>query len=803
MFFKKYIALTGLTRRQDEAPKHDAGEAKVSEAMQILAPHFDAEFYLRRNVDIVQSSIDPLEHYVRFGWREGRNPSKLFWTSYYCKENKRINFEEVNPFLHYITVGATEGRKPNPIGIKLLERPAAPGDAEWDGLQPRAQVDQAQVVVIIPVYKGYADTLAAILSVLKEPQTNNFALLVINDASPDEDLTGTLRRLSAKGLFNYHENATNLGFVKTANKGIRLAGDADVILLNSDAVVYGNWIDRFLRHARSDDAIASITPYSNNATICSYPVANDDNLIELEVPPRTIDLYASVCNEGITTTIPTGIGFCFYMSRFVINEIGAFDEDLFSRGYGEENDWCMRALKAGYRNILANDVFVYHTGEVSFSGTSTEYRNERMLELIGKHPDYGLRISGYNSSDSGSFARMRLDLYRLASVMAPERPVVFISHHRGGGIETHLTQTIKELSQQAIPSLVLRIKGADAFVLESYLSDDIFVPSVEVIEIQKNHDEIRDFLGWLSPRAVHVHSIVGLSWAATRNLVHLLIESKLQLLVTVHDFSPICHRVHLVTSQGAYCGQPDIRVCGRCAKTERQDFEYVDPFERRLLMEELFAAAGRVFTPSNDTALRLKGAFPEINFEVVPHDPVFSLKKPKLQLPMPIRPLRVAIIGAISIEKGADLLHGMGIDVQSRGLPIKFSVVGYSYARQLDEVGIVETGPYESEEEAFFVLRSLEPHLVFFPSLWPETFSYTLSIALAAGIPPVTFDIGSIAERLQASKMGAILDYQLSSDPCAVNDALLELPIRELWDQELGIEPSRSWDVIKTYYGIS
>jgi GT2 family glycosyltransferase/glycosyltransferase involved in cell wall biosynthesis len=802
MFFKNLFSLTGLTGRQGKSSIPDAGEAKFLEAVEILAPHFDAEFYLRRNVDIVRSSIDPLEHYIKFGWREGRNPSKLFWTSYYCKENEGINFEEINPFVHYLTLGATEGRKPNPIGTKLLARPTAPGDAEWDGLRPRAQVKQAEVVVIIPVYRGYADTLAAILSVLKEPQAHNFALLVINDASPDEDLTGALRRLSAKGLFNYHENSTNLGFVKTANKGISLAGDTDVILLNSDAVVYGNWIDRFLRHARSDDAIASITPYSNNATICSYPVANDDNLIELEVPPQTIDQYASVCNEGVSTRIPTGIGFCFYMSRFVINEIGAFDEDLFSRGYGEENDWCMRALKAGYRNILANDVFVYHTGEVSFSGTSTEYRNERMSELIGKHPDYGLRISNYNSSDSGRFARMRLDLYRLSRAPA-EKPVVFISHHKGGGIETHLAQLIKELSQQSIPTLVLRIKGPNALLVEPHFGENIFVPSVEVVDIQKNDEEIRDFLVWLSPRAVHVHSMVGLSWAATRNLIHLLIEAKLPLLVTVHDFSPICHRVHMVTSQGAFCGQPDIRVCEYCAKTERQDLEYVDPFERRLLMEELFAAARRVFTPSHDTALRLKEAFSEIDFEVVPHDPAFPLAKPRLKLPTPIRPLRVAIVGAVSIEKGADLLQSMAVDTQSRVLPIKFSVVGYSYARRLDDSGIVETGPYENEEEAFYVLRSLEPHIVFFPGLWPETFSYTLSIALAAGIPPVAFDIGSIAERLRIANIGAILDYRLSNDPGAVNDALLALPIRELWEKEFDIEPSRSWHVLKRQYGLS
>ena len=113
--------------------------------------------------------------------------------------------------------------------------------------------------------------------------------------------------------------------------------------------------------------IATITPMSNNATICGYPVINQNNLIELERSAAELDQMAACCNAARISDIPTGVGFCLYMSRASRDAIGLFDEQAFGRGYGEENDFCLRAAKAGFRNVLAEDIFVYHVGEISFA----------------------------------------------------------------------------------------------------------------------------------------------------------------------------------------------------------------------------------------------------------------------------------------------------------------------------------------------------------------------------------------------------------------------------------------------------
>ena len=81
-----------------------------------------------------------------------------------------------------------------------------------------------------------------------------------------------------------------------------------------------------------------------------------------------IDKACAEANGQRSIAIPTGVGFCMYIRRACLDEIGLFDAETFGRGYGEENDFCMRAAAAGWRNVLAGDVFVYHEGAVSFSG---------------------------------------------------------------------------------------------------------------------------------------------------------------------------------------------------------------------------------------------------------------------------------------------------------------------------------------------------------------------------------------------------------------------------------------------------
>ncbi|WGJ14340.1 glycosyltransferase [Methylocapsa sp. D3K7] len=784
-----------------------SSDLDIKEVMKTLSSEFDADFYLKEFQDVRTAKIDPVKHYVEYGWREGRNPTALFWTSYYLSKYGDVRASNLNPFFHYIKYGRREGRRPNPVGAVLWERPKAPSKKDWHLAFSAKDVPDAEVTIIMPVYKGFSDTLASIYSVLTNPQETSFNLLVINDCGPEDELNETLRDLAAEGWFGYAENQTNLGFVRTVNEALAYRPDLDVILLNSDTLVFGNWIDRLLAHARRDESVATITPFSNNATICSYPEFNRNNLISLEVPPAVLDEYTSVCNEGRSNVVPTGVGFCFYMRRSIINILGTLDDSAFGKGYGEENDYCLRALKAGFKNVFAHDVFVYHTGKISFASLASNTYESGQTALLNKHPDYGLRVQRYIEANPSHEARLRLDLYRLARSIGPGA-AIFITHSWTGGVFTHAHSLAQRLARENVKVVFLRVGGRTEGKLNVNISVqnpvDVYTPSLGPMLITKYQDLILDFIGWLRPKILHVHSFAGLDWQGVLAMMSILKDAPCPYHCTVHDYSSICHRNDCVTTEGIYCGQPATSVCRACIRADRGCSDFVDPDERRSVYGAFLEAAKQVFVPSMDTAKRLKRVFPLVEPIVKPHAESHpgSAWLPALEeFPSP---LRIAVIGGIGTHKGSGVLHGLALDARRRSLPIEFTIVGFSNKIEpLKKAGVKETGKYASDDEAIRQLHDLRPHLAFFPSIWPETYCYTLSIALACGIPAVVFDIGAQAERLRALAAGHILELALIDQLSALNDALLQLPLAELWQNRRYPDFASYDSVLEDYYGLA
>jgi hypothetical protein len=74
----------------------------------------DAEWYLRRNPDVAEAGAEPLLHYVRQGWREGRDPGPHFSTSWYLDTNPQVAASQVHPLYEHLTDGWRRGARPNP-----------------------------------------------------------------------------------------------------------------------------------------------------------------------------------------------------------------------------------------------------------------------------------------------------------------------------------------------------------------------------------------------------------------------------------------------------------------------------------------------------------------------------------------------------------------------------------------------------------------------------------------------------------------------------------------------------------------
>ncbi|MGB5097264.1 MAG: glycosyltransferase [Porticoccaceae bacterium] len=253
--------------------------------------------------------------------------------------------------------------------------------------------------IVVPVYRDLEVTRRCLESVLASRCVADFELIVVDDASPEPALSAWLDEVAAAGRITLHRNPENLGFVATVNRAMALHPVRDAVLLNSDTEVAGNWLDRLLACAATDPRIATVTPFSNNGSICSYPNMLEANSLPAGWPLAELDALFATVNTGQCLDLPTGVGFCMYVRRACWTDLDGFDLDRFSRGYGEETDFCMRAAKAGWRNVLCADVFVFHEGSVSFGTEREALMAEGAAVMAERHPEYDGLVMDFLRAD--------------------------------------------------------------------------------------------------------------------------------------------------------------------------------------------------------------------------------------------------------------------------------------------------------------------------------------------------------------------------------------------------------------------
>ncbi|MCI5049741.1 MAG: glycosyltransferase [Rickettsiales bacterium] len=173
-----------------------------------------------------------------------------------------------------------------------------------------------------------------------------------------------------------HEQAK--GYTCAGNAGLKASKSDYTVLLNSDTLVSKKWADKIIACGESHDSIGIIGPLSNAATYQSVPYVFDDNgrWKQNELPGHiTVTTYAEAIgsvSQKLYPRVPVANGFCFAVKRGVIDAIGYLDEETFPKGYGEENDYCLRAADAGFNIAIADDAYVYHATSQSFGVKARE-----------------------------------------------------------------------------------------------------------------------------------------------------------------------------------------------------------------------------------------------------------------------------------------------------------------------------------------------------------------------------------------------------------------------------------------------
>jgi len=684
-------------------------------------------------------------------------------------------------------------RRPTPV--------TAPPARVFPAAAPSTIVD-----ILIPVHGGREETAACLSSLfesLDTPGTPEHEIIVIDDAGPDPRLARDLEAEASKGRITLLRNERNLGFPGTVNRGLALHPDRDAVLLNSDTLTAGDWLARLRATAHSHPAVASVTPLSNDATILSYPLS-----VERADPPpdaaRTAALHAAAvrANSGRRIEIPTAVGFCVYLRRDALDEVGLFDAESFGRGYGEENDFCMRARRSGRRHLAATDVFVAHIGGRSFGRSKIQLiaRNTRALERL--HPGYQALITAFIHADPLMEARRRVDLVRWTDLRA-KPSLLLVTLAPSGGVGRFVAERVRALSAEGRRVLTLspspfpdeeerrrkwtRRKTSERAGTGDDPNDD--GPTGRCRLDVSDRPDLRDLVFRVPEEIELLASVLREAGVGAAEIHHLLghvpeiatLPERLGIPhdLYLHDHGTICPRVDLVNDEGRYCagrGVPDDGVCARCAADPR---DRADPglsataLRRRSRL--LMSGARRVVAPSRDTVTRVSRRLfvdPPANLIVTPWEPDLTPPPPRVRRRDPGARRRVAVIGAVGRQKGYDILLACARDAALRDLPLEFVLIGYSDddATLISSGRIFVTGRY-LEEEAVDLVRSQNADIAFLPSISPETWCYALSTAWRADLHAVAFDLGAIAERVREKGGGYLLAP--SSRAEVVNETIL------------------------------
>ncbi|HLV99363.1 MAG TPA: glycosyltransferase [Ktedonobacterales bacterium] len=559
-------------------------------------------------------------------------------------------------------------------------------------------------------------------------------VLVCNGA-PDSQMSALIETLHPSALQPAFGNGCSAheAIVQTPHEALARAETDDVILLNSDIMVYDGWVRALVEAAYQAPNIGTALPLTNHTSLYAlFPDITPENELNTFLNEEERELI----------DIPTSEGFCLFIKREALARVGFVDKGP-GKSHEAEIDFCRSASTLGYRHVLTPRAFVFHTGEPSPPATN----------------------AGATASERPLLKTLAGDLaQRYITHQAARRPALAHVLHHGifgkeldvlGGTGFHIRDLVDDLHLHYVFYII------SSSHLNSPVRVTGYADGVRAT-VQWESDNYAGLLKALDPGLMHIHHTLYFPPA----FVVALIRWRGPKVFTIHDYYALCPNHTLLNDHGAFCHVPEQRECARCA---RQLFQTGDetPQRQRALHQQLIDSVDAVLAPSQAalTIFRKGIRVPDYKTHVFPH-PMLALKlRPTTQAVAPTHSgttqLIVGFIGYNSAVKGNTLVD----DIIKRCAhdPIRFVAIGNLANTFPPSAKVISTGIYERGD----VLDLIKRHhldVMVIASQGAETYSFTLSETWMAGVPAIVGPLGAPAERVANSGAGLVApDYQVDS----------------------------------------
>lgn len=634
------------------------------------------------------------------------------------------------------------------------------------------------VDIIVPVYNAYEYTEECIKSVLKNTDLNKHRLILINDKSPDEKIMPMLQKYVSENedkQIVVLENEENSGFVKTVNRGMCYSKN-DVILLNSDTEVTNNWLEKMITCAYSNDYIATATALTNNGTIASVPNFGVDN----DLPKNmTLEQYAKMIEDISLKRYPeltTGNGFCMYIKRNVIEEIGLFDDITFEKGYGEENDFCYRALDHGYTNVLCDDTFIYHKGTQSFkkenlTKTRAAIIDDHMKKLRAKYPIYTTKTDQFLALNPIKDISKNV---LLNTLIYKKRKVLFLVNEweenmeMTGGTSLHLKDIILGIKENTACFVLAPFKyDLNTFKLYLYSGEygkeiASFKTDINLYgQITYTNDSYKEMIKTIFDsfhiELLHVHHFLFQTFDA----IDIAKERNVYSIITLHDLYMSCPSINMVYEE-KFCEVNKNRNCEKCLKN-RYGVESDILQNWRTTCKKVLEKFDKIIVPSQNTKEQFEKIYKDLKIEVIEHGVNLIKIDNKKETKRNEDVFNVSFVGAMAPHKGSRILTEL--IKKNKDNAIKIHLIGKSEDKNLNKntSNYINHGAYRRGElPKLLVENNIDLVCIF--ATWPETYSYTLTETYMAKVPVLTFDIGAVGDRVKKDKLGWVIPFDEKVD---------------------------------------
>ena len=631
-----------------------------------------------------------------------------------------------------------------------------------------------KIDIIVPIYNAYEYTVECIKSILKYTNLQEHQLILINDKSPDEKILPMLNQYKEENKdknIMVIDNEENLGFVKTVNKGMKISKN-DVILLNSDTEVTKNWLEKIQECAYSNENIATVTPFTNNGTIFSIPNFGVDNELPKNMSLEEWAQLVEDCSEKQYPQVTTGNGYCMYIKRSVLEELGYFDDITFEKGFGEENDFCYRALDYGYTNVLCDNTFIYHKGTQSFkvenmTQARAELVKDHMKRLTTKYPIYVQKTDNFIANNP--LKEIQENIQINLQIFQQKRILFLINEWQEdlqmtGGTSLHLKDIISKIREN-MACFVLAPNKFDLSTFELYLYTKEYSRKLysfrttirdygQTVFTDNSYKEMLEKLfKAFQFDVVHVQHLLFHSF----DIVEIAEKYKAYKIISLHDLYMMCPSINMVFEE-KYCETNKNRNCEKCLQ-DRYGIHHNIIKNWRKECEKILKKFDKIIVPSQNTKKLFEEIYKDLKMDVIEHGSNIIKIENKKREENAI--FKIAFVGVMVPHKGSKILEEM-IKKNHKFEIHLFGKAEDKYLKQNHE-NYIYHGEYQRDAlPKMLVENNIDLVCIF--STVPETHSYTLSEAFMAKVPVLAFNIGAIEERICKNQLGWTIDIHSDTE---------------------------------------